>query len=365
MKVNGIMRYCFGLSVAVASTALALAIPVLAMPDQTSLDPALSDPVLSDRALSDRDLPNPVLPDRTLGRPTILIPATITTSARELKLGAIATIRSGDAEYEPLLRALQEISLGEAPGPNQTLTLLGEEILEKIKDSGVELESIGYSIPAQVIIKREGREVKEEEVLSALQKVLKAKNVMDLQVKQIKWDSALLVPTGPSEVQVDFAGVPLSGKLPLRVELFVNGQPEARFVATALVDDWREIPVLRRGVERGMLIQPGDVQMVRLNVNSHPGDIVHDVNGIIGRRAKNSIPAGETIRRNAVDIPPVIEKGKRVSMVYEVSGLRATAIGIAQEDGQLGDKIRLQNESSKRVVEGRIINPQEVRVLAQ
>lgn len=359
------MKYCFGLFVGIMTTTLAIALPVCAQSNQAQIDQALPGQIRPDRESSDHRLPKQELPARILARPTILIPATITIAERELKLGAIATIRTVDAEYEPLLKVLQEISFGEAPGPNQTRTMLGEEILEKIKDSGVELESIGYSIPAQVNIKREGREVREDEVLNALQKELKAKNVTDLQVKQIKWDSALVVPTGPSEVRVDFAGVPLSGKLPLRVELFVNGQPEARFVATAFVDDWREIPVLRRGVERGMLIQPGDVQMVRLNVNSHPGDIVHDVNGIIGRRAKNSISAGETIRRSAVDIPPVIEKGKRVSMVYEVTGLRATAVGIAQEDGQLGDKIRLQNESSKRFVEGRIINPQEVRVLAQ
>ncbi len=297
-----------------------------------------------------------------LARPTVVIHPSVVVDGPMITLGDIAKISGDESLYRDLLSELKGIALTESPPANAAITLVGETILATIRDAGIDNESFGYSIPKTVVVKRKGRVVERTEVIQELRELLKTHNAFDLQVREVDWEATHVVPVGPSVTRVDLLGEPRAGKLPIRVEVLVHDRPEARFVANATVDDWREVPVLRTNVERGMLIRPEDLQVVRLNLNRQPADVVDDLKQLIGKRAKSRLTAGETIRKSVVDIPPLIPRGKSVSMIYELRGFRATAAGIALEDGQKGDSIRLENSVSKRIIRGIIMSSDEVQV---
>ena len=104
------------------------------------------------------------------------------------------------------------------------------------------------------------------------------------------------------------------------------------------------------------------MQVVRLNLLKQPPDVVDDVHEAIGKRVKSRIQAGGTIRKSSIDIPPLIQKGKRIKMIYQSSGLTATAGGEALEDGYKGLLIKVRNESSKRIVDAIVDGAEEVHV---
>jgi flagella basal body P-ring formation protein FlgA len=67
----------------------------------------------------------------------------------------------------------------------------------------------------------------------------------------------------------------------------------------------------------------------------------------------------------AVAIPPVVEAGSRVTMMYRYGRLQASAIGVALESGTERQEIKVRNDSSKRVVSARIVDKDTVEVGAQ
>jgi flagella basal body P-ring formation protein FlgA len=58
--------------------------------------------------------------------------------------------------------------------------------------------------------------------------------------------------------------------------------------------------------------------------------------------------------------PHMVRRGHPVELIYARPGLRITALGVAQEDGTLGDLVRVINAESRRQLQGVVSGPGEV-----
>lgn len=298
-------------------------------------------------------------------RPKLVIPAEVSVNTASIKLGDIARITSTYGEFDKLVDALNQVPLGDAPAPSMKTNIPGPKILSAIQNAGISLDAVGYSIPQVVVVERKGHVLTAEEVLPSVREALTKDTTLDLLVREVSWSNAQVVPEGLSSYSVERLGRPEGGKVPLRISVAVGGQPAARFLATAMVDDWREIPVLNKSLERGMLISPEDVAVVRMNLFKQPPNVADDVKDVVGRRAKQRLAAGETIKKHLIDIPPVIPLGKSIKVIYRSGGFSASASGVAMEDGFEDSVIKVKNDSSRRVLKARVINAEQVEVSAQ
>ncbi|MCB0323367.1 MAG: flagellar basal body P-ring formation protein FlgA [Bdellovibrionales bacterium] len=303
--------------------------------------------------------------DPTDVRPRVFVRPQSTIAGERMLLGELATIQSDHDELQQLVADLKAVDLGEAPPPRLQVTIPGQSVLDAIQEAGIPLEALGYSIPQTVRIERAGRTIENAEVLAEVKRVFQEDAALDIQVREVSWTNAQTIPVGETAFAVSRLGKPNGGKVPLRITATVDGKPAARFLATAIADDWRAVPVLSRSIDRGMLISPDDVEMVRLNMFKQPPDTADRLESVVGRRAKNRIDAGSVVRKSLIDIPPMIPQGSKVTMIFRSGGLRATASGIALDDGHRDATIRVKNESSRRVVEAKVLNPDEVEVGAE
>ena len=303
--------------------------------------------------------------NQKLSRPTLVVNSTASIKGSKILLGEISKISYREAEFADVVNQLASIELGEAPVPMSSTNILGANILSAIEAAGIPRDSIGYSIPNTVSVERLGRQISKEEVISALRSEFSSNDVLDVQVRDISWNNNQVIPLGDAKVAVYRLGEPAGGKIPLRVEVSIDDASAARFLATAIVDDWREVPVLSRTLERGMLVKADDVQMVRLNLFKQPEDIIAKADSLIGRRAKSRISAGEIVRAAEVDIPPVIPKGAQVTIMYAKAGLIASATGQVLEDGFENGTVHVRNSKSQKVLKARVKNLEQVEVIAE
>jgi flagella basal body P-ring formation protein FlgA len=298
-------------------------------------------------------------------RPIVIVQPEVVVKGESILLGEIASIKAQEKEFQAVVADLKKISLGDAPPPKGRIGIPGAKILDLIRGSGIPPESIGYSIPQIVHVQRAGRVISRDDLLTEVQSSLSRDTKLDVQVRDVNWESAQVIPIGVTEYDIARLGEPSAGKIPLRVLVTVDGKPSARFMATAVVDDWREVPVLNKSLERGMLITPSDVELVRLNLFKQPPDIADHISDVLGRAVKIRMDAGDTLRKSMIDIPPLVPQGKKVQLLYDSGGLRATATGVAMDDGLKGDVIRVKNDSSRKIVKARIASEDIVEVIFQ
>lgn len=298
----------------------------------------------------------------TPDRPRLIAAANVEVEGETITLGKIARITSSFAEHEELVAKLKALNLGPAPAPRMSLAIPGARVLEVIRESGIDPDSIGYSIPKSITVSRGGQVVTFDQVLPEVRRTIAQNEKLDLQVREVTWSHGQIVPAGDLSFDVEMLGKPQKGSVPLRIIAYVDDKPAARFLATAIVDDWREVPVLNKTIERGMLISPSDIELIRLNLFKQSPDIAEHSRQVVGRRAKNTLAAGSTIKKSMIDIPPVIPQGARVKMIYSNGLLEASATGMAMEDGFDNSVIKLKNVSTRRIVEGRVMGPETVEV---
>lgn len=296
-------------------------------------------------------------------RPSLLVNSEVNVASENPKLGEIAKIDGRFDEFEKLIADLKDVSLNMNLRPLETKTISGNTVLENIERTGIPLDSFGYSVPMEIKIVRNGRSISREDVLKAAMNHVHSQAELEINVKSVEWEKDQVLPIGEATFSIQILGSPDKGKMPIKVIAHQKEQISASFLATALVDDWKSIPVVRGRLDRGSVISPNDIHIIKANLSSLPIDVAVATDEITGKRLTRTIPAGEPIRLSDLDIPPIIERGKLVKMIYKSGGFSATASGIAMEPGFSDQVIELRNERSNKIVKGKVINADEVLML--
>lgn len=123
-----------------------------------------------------------------------------------------------------------------------------------------------------------------------------------------------------------------------------------------------EVPVLARTVRPGSEIGPDDVTWQRVRADRVRRQTVQDIAEMVGMSPKRSIPANRMVRVTDLQRPVMVAKGDIVTMTFSAGGLQLTASGRAVESGGHNAVVRVMNERSKMIVEGRVMAPGRVAV---
>jgi flagella basal body P-ring formation protein FlgA len=86
-----------------------------------------------------------------------------------------------------------------------------------------------------------------------------------------------------------------------------------------------------------------------------PGLYTHYISDpalLAGQRLRRTLAMGEVLTADALLTAPVIHRGDQITVIAQAGGMQIRASAIALSDGRPDDRIRAQNLSSQRVVEG-------------
>ncbi len=104
------------------------------------------------------------------------------------------------------------------------------------------------------------------------------------------------------------------------------------------------------------------MQVVNKNITLLPGDVATDLQEVLAKRMTLSVNSQEVLRKSMVEVPPLVKKGDRVTLLVENPSFRITSAGEVKEDGRRGDRVRVLNISSKKEVHGRVLDNHTVQV---
>ena len=134
------------------------------------------------------------------------------------------------------------------------------------------------------------------------------------------------------------------------------------FPIVANVKYYDHVLVASRPIQRGEQLASEAFSIERRPVTTILGRYVNSLAELEGKRAKMRIPFGRHIDPRFIEQIPDVSRGDRVLIEVQVGVIRASADGIASQNGIVGEKIVVQNSSSREKLLAEVVEPGRVRV---
>jgi flagella basal body P-ring formation protein FlgA len=119
----------------------------------------------------------------------------------------------------------------------------------------------------------------------------------------------------------------------------------------------------RRTLPRDHLLTKADLATDKRDVSRMISGYFSDPSGLMGQRLKQQIIAGRAITPAMLQADRVIRRGQSVTLTVSNRGLNIKMAGKALMDGAISQRIRVENSTSGRIVEGIVRSPEIVEIL--
>lgn len=159
------------------------------------------------------------------------------------------------------------------------------------------------------------------------------------------------LPSGGRIGRRTVVGVRCSGGRPWKVYVPVD------------VQEPRTVLVVRRTLPRGHVLTAADFTTEERDVSRLARGYLADSGSAIGRRLDRRVMAGDVLEPSMLEEELLVQRGQSVTLVVQSDALSVRMAGLALADGTRGERIRVRNLASERVVEGVVRSPEEVEVL--
>jgi flagellar basal body P-ring formation protein FlgA len=125
-----------------------------------------------------------------------------------------------------------------------------------------------------------------------------------------------------------------------------------------------EFPVLvaRHAMSRDTELHPADFELMPRRLPGLTTDYVSKPAMLTGQRLRQAIAGGEALSLVAMTPANLIHRGQQVTLIAASGGFEVRMSAVALTDGRLADRIRVQNLSSQRVIEGIVRSDSVVEV---
>lgn len=120
--------------------------------------------------------------------------------------------------------------------------------------------------------------------------------------------------------------------------------------------------VARNSIARGSALQAGQWQREWRDIASLPASAIRE-DDLSGYQAGMTIAAGAVLTQALVAGKTLVQRGQSVTLSVNQGGIVITASVEALDDGALGQRIRVRNVTSARVVEATVIDANRVQAI--
>ncbi len=113
-----------------------------------------------------------------------------------------------------------------------------------------------------------------------------------------------------------------------------------------------QVLVLTRSLNRGEIISADMLSLQSRDTATLPYGYLSNLSDATGKTLKRPMIAGSVLSPDAMEAQRIIKRGQLVTVVSRIGGLEVRAQATALSDAGQGERLRVENKSSKRVIEG-------------
>lgn len=135
-----------------------------------------------------------------------------------------------------------------------------------------------------------------------------------------------------------------------------------RIFMTAQVKIFSYALVAKYPLNKGHLINENDLKLEKIILTGLRSAYLSDSNKAVNHVLKRRVNRGSIISVNNLSKPTLIKKGDNITIIAKNNGFEISMKGIALMAGGKGDKIKVRNSKTKKIIQGIISDTQTVKV---
>ncbi|GEM_PF-6319987 len=263
-------------------------------------------------------------------------------------------------QLDPTLpRSLLHLDVAPAPLPGRTMTISRDAVRSALRRAGADT-SFADAFPLRQKIKRSSVTLETHVLRAELLDVLATRLPTGISVAKINGLHEVILPPGPHDLELRLGKLRRSNQATVIIR--VAGLARNTLNITIFLKGQALAPVLRRNLPRKSVIAARDVDMVETKLESLPANAALRRNQLVGRALVQPHRAGRPLQTSQVRTPPLVERGREVTLTALASGIRVSQPSTCQEDGALGDWVRVTPISGGRPLRAKVVSSSEVQI---
>jgi flagella basal body P-ring formation protein FlgA len=147
------------------------------------------------------------------------------------------------------------------------------------------------------------------------------------------------------------------------IELHCDGSPPWHLYVPARVVGTTPVVLAAHAIVAGTVLGPNDFRVEQRDVLGLPQGYLDDPGIAAGLTAARAIAGGSIVTNQELMGAQAVQRGQTVTLVAEAGGISIRMAGRALSDGFVNQRIKVENLSSGKIVEGIARSPQVVEII--
>lgn len=156
------------------------------------------------------------------------------------------------------------------------------------------------------------------------------------------------------------AGSKLRGKVTVGIRC-QGDKPWTLYIPTN-IKVYVDVIVASQPVARETRLTKNDIVSFRKEVSNYHSGYLTKPDQVIGKVTKRSLNEGDVFTNRNLKAPLLVHNGEEVTIIASVGSIQVRSKGKAMKDAAKGEKLKVRNIRSKRLVEAVVLSPGTVGV---
>jgi flagellar basal body P-ring formation protein FlgA len=184
-----------------------------------------------------------------------------------------------------------------------------------------------------------------------------------VQLKKLGFTGEILLPAGNTSYEVvspqDWEGW---GRVALALIVRIDDRVVRNIPLNVEVEALTDVVVATRAMERGMVVEKGDVALLKRDMATVPAKTCRNLVEVLGKRIRVGMRGNSPVRSDYLERLPIVKSGQLVTIVAENDKFRITTSGRAKGNGAEGEMVSVQNLTTQKEMPAVVVDAGTVRV---
>jgi len=275
-------------------------------------------------------------------------------------LGDVAEITTDNSEDQ----LLKQEPIAISPQPGKSKKINTEEVVSRLQQTTT-ADILNWHGPPIIEVMREGTGVDKELYSKIINEYIRKNSdnlpTSDIDISLIHTPPPFTLPKTGIEWEVIPSGPKIITSSSFSILFKQNGKLLRKIQVKVRIKAFADVAAASTTLYRGTIINSDQLTMTHRNL-ALIGNPFLKPQVLIGSKVKKTIPSGQIIGRDDIELESMVSKGEQVKIFAIKSPMSVSALGIALSDGIPGEIIKVKNSNSKITVTGRVLGRGKVIV---